>query len=126
MRLSSFERAEPKRMTKHRPKQEQLPKSDITQAHKELLARILEGDGRASRAQRRAAFDNSGLGKPLSTLIEKVAEHPRQVTNEDIAAARAFGLSEDQIFEIVVCGAIGQATRQYDTALAALEATEAE
>ena len=124
MRLSSFERAELKRMTKHRPKQEQLPKSDITQAHKELLARILEGDGRASRAQRRAAFDNSGLDEPLSTLIEKVAEHPRQVTNEDIAAARAFGLSEDQIFEIVVCAAIGQATGQYDTALATLEATE--
>src|SRR5262245_32391757 len=105
MRPSSFERAELKRMTKHHLKQEQT-KSDITQAHKELLARILEGDGRASRAQRRAAFDNSGLGKPLSTLIEKVAEHPRQVTHEDVAAARAFGLSEDQIFEIVVCAAI--------------------
>jgi hypothetical protein len=32
------------------------------------------------------------------------------------------GLSEDQVFEIVVCSAIGQATRQYDGALAALEA----
>lgn len=44
------------------------------------------------------------------------------MTDEDIAAARAPGLSEDQIFEIVVCAAIGQAMRQYDTALAALEA----
>jgi hypothetical protein len=34
----------------------------------------------------------------------------------------ASGLSEDQIFEIVVCAAVGQATRQYDTAFAALEA----
>jgi hypothetical protein len=42
----------------------------------------------------------------------------------DIAAARASGLSEDQIFETVVCAAVGQATRQYDTALAALKATE--
>jgi hypothetical protein len=31
-------------------------------------------------------------------------------------------LSEDQIFEIVVCAAVGQAARQHDTALAALEA----
>jgi hypothetical protein len=31
-------------------------------------------------------------------------------------------MSEDQIFEIAVCAAIGQATRQYDTALAALDA----
>jgi len=87
-----------------------------------LVARIKEGDGRASHAQRRAAFDNAGLAEPLSTLIDKVAKHAYKVTDDDIAAARAAGLSEDQIFEIVVCAAIGQATRQYDTALAALDA----
>jgi alkylhydroperoxidase family enzyme len=87
-----------------------------------LVARILEGDGRASHAQRRAAFDNAGLDEPLRTIIRKVAENACKVTDEDIAAARASGLSEDQIFEIVVCAAIGQATRQHDTALAALEA----
>jgi hypothetical protein len=81
--------------------------SDITQARKALVARILEGDGRASHAQRRAAFDNAGLAEPLSTLIDKVAKHAYKVTDEDIAAARASGLSEDQIFEIVVCAAIG-------------------
>jgi len=94
--------------------------SDITQARKALVARILERDGRASRAQRRAAFDKAGLGEPLRTLIDKVAKHAYKVTDEDIAAARASGLSEDQIFELVVCAAVGQATRQYDTALAAL------
>src|SRR5262249_27630488 len=96
--------------------------SDITQARKALVARILEGDGRASHAQRRAAFDNAGLDGPLTVLIDKVAKHAHQVTDEDVAAARASGLSEDQIFELVVCAAIGQATRQYDTALAALGA----
>ena len=96
--------------------------SDITQARKALVARIVEGDGRASHAQRRAAFDNAGLAEPLTTLIDKVAKHAYQVTDEDIAAAKASGLSEDQIFELVVCAAIGQATRQYNTALAALEA----
>ncbi len=96
--------------------------SNIRRAHKAVVARILDGDGRASRAQRRAAFDNTGLAKPLSTLIDKVARHAYTVTDEDIAAVRATGLSEDQIFEIVVCAAVGQATRQYDAALAALEA----
>jgi hypothetical protein len=92
-----------------------------------LVARILEGDGRASRAQRRAAFDDAGLDEPLRTLVRNVAENAYQVADADIAAARASGLSEDQIFEIVVCAAIGQATRQYDTALAALDAaTETE
>jgi hypothetical protein len=101
--------------------------SDIRQAHKAVVARILEGDGKASHTQRRAAFDNAGLAVPLSTLIDKLTKHAYTVTDADIAAARALGLSEDQIFEIVVAAAVGQATRQYDTALAALlVATEKE
>jgi hypothetical protein len=96
--------------------------SDITSARKALVTRILEGDGMASHAQRRAAFDYAGLPEPLRTLIDKVAKRAYTVTDADIAAVRASGLSEDQIFELVVCAAIGQATRQYDTAFAALEA----
>ncbi len=93
-------------------------------AHKALVTRILEGDGRASRTERRAAFENAGIAGPLRTLIDKVARQPTRVTNEDIAAVKASGVSEDQIFEFVVCAAIGQATRQYETALEALaEAT---
>src|SRR5262249_9723338 len=44
------------------------------------------------------------------------------VTDADIAAVKAAAVSEDQIFELAVCAAIGQATRQYDAALAALDA----
>jgi alkylhydroperoxidase family enzyme len=95
--------------------------TDIRQARKAVVARILEGDGKASHTQRRAAFNNTGLAEPLSTLVDKVARHAYRVTDEDIAAARASGLSEDEVFEIVVCAAIGQATRQYEAALAALE-----
>jgi hypothetical protein len=96
--------------------------ADIKDARKAVIARILDGEGRASPAQRRAAFDNAGLPEPLRTLIDKVARVASRVTDEDIAAARASGLSEDQIFELVVCAAIGQATRQHDNALAALDA----
>jgi alkylhydroperoxidase family enzyme len=53
-------------------------------------------------------------------LIDKVARHAHNVTDEDIAAALGSGVSENQIFELVVCSAVGQATRQYETALAAL------
>ena len=96
--------------------------SDIGQARRALVKRILEGDGKAPPSERRAAFNNSGLAKHLGSPVEKVASHADRVTDEDVAAARTSGLSEDQVFEIVVCAAIGQATRQYDTALAALEA----
>ena len=97
--------------------------SDITHARKTLLSRILEGVGKASASERRAAFNNCGLAGPPGALVDKVARHAYRVTDEDINAARKSGcLSEDQIFEIVVCAAIGQASRQYDVAFAALEA----
>jgi alkylhydroperoxidase family enzyme len=95
---------------------------DIKQARRAVIARIVEGDGRASEAQRRAAFGNAGLPDPLRTLVDKVATHPHRVTDGDVDAARAAGLTEDHIFEIVVCAAVGQANRQYDSAFAALEA----
>ena len=90
-------------------------------AHRAVVSRALEGDGRSSREARRSAFENAGLGEPLCTLIDKVARQPTRVTDEDIAAVVASGISEDQIFELVVCAAIGAATRQYESALHALE-----
>jgi hypothetical protein len=95
---------------------------DIAQYRRALLARVLVGDGHASHEQRRAAFDNAALHEPLRTLINKVALHAYKVTDEDVAAVKAAGIGEDEIFELVVCAALGQATRQHDAALAALDA----
>jgi alkylhydroperoxidase family enzyme len=94
--------------------------SDITELHRALYARVLDGDGTAPTELRRAAYDNTGLDEPMRTLIEKVAYRAQSVTDGDVAAVRAAGLTEDQIFEIVVCAAIGQASRQYTNAMAAL------
>jgi alkylhydroperoxidase family enzyme len=96
--------------------------SDIGQGRRVLTKRVLEGDGKASPSERQAAFHNGGLTEATGALADKVARHAYRITDEDIAAAKRSGLSEDQIFEIVVCAAIGQATRQYETALVALEA----
>jgi hypothetical protein len=90
-------------------------------AHQALVTRVLEGDGRASRAERRAAFDDATLIEPLRGLISKVAKQATQIADDDIVAVKEAGLSEDQIFELVVCAAVGQATRQYQNALAALD-----
>lgn len=98
--------------------------TDITRLNSELVARVLHSDATAAPALRRAAFDNAGLTEPIRTLVEKVANRSYQVTDEDVAAVRAAGLSEDQVFEIVVCAAVGQANRHYRGAVAALaEAT---
>jgi hypothetical protein len=96
--------------------------ADIEQARKTLLRRILERDAKASSLERKAAFDNSGLAEPLRQLVDKVAVNASAINDEDINRAKQSGLSEDQIFEIVVCAAVGQATRQFDAAKAALEA----
>ena len=59
--------------------------SDIRQARKAVVERILEGAGKTSHALRRAAFGNAGLAEPLSTLVQKVAKYASQVTDDDIA-----------------------------------------
>lgn len=100
--------------------------ANITQARNAVIDRVLAGDGRSSRQLRKAAFEQQGVPEPLRPLLEKVAKHAYKVIDEDIAAAKAAGMSEDELFEIVVCAAIGQASRQHDNALAALAAATKE
>jgi hypothetical protein len=99
--------------------------ADIRVAQKALIIRILEGNGKTPLLERKCAFDNMGLAEPLSKLVDKVAKHAYQVTDEDIDAVKASGLREDQILEILVCAAVGQATRQYDAGIAAVTAVTA-
>jgi hypothetical protein len=89
-------------------------------AYRALQDRILNGAGRASPEQRARAYGNAGLPQPLEELLGKVAMTPTQVTDADIAAARAAGFSEDELFELVICAAVGQSARLYDAGLAAL------
>ena len=89
-------------------------------AHRALEDRILNGEGRASPEQRARAFGNAGLAPPLDGLLGKVATRPAQVTDADFAAARAAGVTEDELFELVICAAVGQSARLYDAGLAAL------
>ncbi len=84
--------------------------------------RVLSGEGRASAERRARAFSSDGLSPPLDALIGKVALRPTQVTEADFAMGKARGLSEDQLFELVVCAAVGQSTRLYEAGLAALAA----
>lgn len=89
--------------------------ADIGRHVTALIERITRGDGRASREARTAVF-----AKPDRPLLEKVAQHAYRVTDEDVAAEKS-ARSEDEVFELVVCTAVGQAKRQYDSALAALD-----
>jgi hypothetical protein len=92
--------------------------------HRALVDRVVNGEGRASAQQRAQAFRNEGLPPPLDTLISKAVTSPAKVTEADFAAAEAAGSSEDALFELVVCAAVGRSARLYEAGLAALaEAT---
>jgi hypothetical protein len=88
--------------------------------HNLLVNRILEGPGRAPADQRARAFANAELPEPLRPLLDKVATRSAQVTDADFATAMEAGFTDDQLFELVICAAIGQSTRQYEAGLAAL------
>lgn len=85
-----------------------------------VVERVLAGPGKAAPEQRRAAFDNEGVAPAVRALIDKVTETAYKVTDEDVAAAKAAGITEDEIFELAVCASLGEATRQLETALAVL------
>jgi hypothetical protein len=97
-----------------------LAEDEKRAAYRALQDRILNGDGRASPQQRARAFSNAGLAQPLDGLLGKVATSPTQVTDADFVAARAAGCTEDELFELVICAAVGQSARLYDVGLAAL------
>jgi hypothetical protein len=88
--------------------------------HQRLVNRMLRGSGQAPAEQRARAFDNGELPAALRPLIAKTASDSAQVADEDFATAIAAGFTADQLFELVICAAAGEATRQYDAGLAAL------
>lgn len=90
-------------------------------AHRRLVERVLGGEGRASAEERGCAFRNEGLSPPLDVLIGKVVDRAAEVTEADLAAAKAAGCEEDRLFELVVCAAVGKSARLYEAGLAALE-----
>ena len=57
-----------------------------------------------------------------ASLVDKVSRRAWTVSDEDVAATKRAGVSEDEIFELTVAAALGQATRQLDAALAVLDA----
>jgi hypothetical protein len=89
-------------------------------AHRALVERILRGPGATTPEQRASAYANVDVPPPLQSLIGKVATDPTRITDADLAT----GVPDDQVVELVIAAAVGQATRLYEAGLAALaEAT---
>lgn len=101
-----------------------MPSADKKQAaHRALVERILEGKGAAATEDRDRAFRNVDVPLPVRTLIEKVVRKPNEIGDADFARAKTAGFSEDQIFELVVCAAVGRSAQMYEAGLTALAET---
>lgn len=98
----------------------------FTALRNRLVDRVVEGEGVTPATLRRAARANAGLDGATQRLVERVVQRPVEVTDDDLAAARAEGRSEDAVFELVVCAALGEAERQLDAALRLVEGVAAE
>jgi hypothetical protein len=96
------------------------PGSDKQALVRAVVQRILTGPRMASAELRAKAFANSDLPEPLATLVDRVSKRSFQVTDADFAAGVAAGFTEDQLFEVVICAAVGESSRMYQAGLQAL------
>jgi alkylhydroperoxidase family enzyme len=92
-----------------------------------MVERALRGPGKTSVAQRAAAAGTgpvsaAGLPAVADAIVEKIRQHAYKVTDEDIAALKAAGLDEEQIFELTVAASIGVAQRRQSLALSVIDA----
>jgi hypothetical protein len=85
----------------------------------ELRRAVLESKGATTPALRRQAADGRDLPADLAPVIDKIRRNAYKVTDEDIAALRAGGRSDDEIFELTCAAAVGVAIHRCDKAFAA-------
>jgi alkylhydroperoxidase family enzyme len=98
-----------------------------------LLRAVLEGEAHTAPSLRsaieaRAAGHSRGseqvpdaIPVELHHYVDTVARHAWKVTDADVTALKQAGLSEDSIFEITVCAALGAATGRLRQAYRALK-----
>ncbi|MHC4410376.1 MAG: hypothetical protein ACYS0E_21320 [Planctomycetota bacterium] len=81
---------------------------------------------RAAQLSGRAADHREVLPPGVRELVEKVAQNAYKVTDHDITHLLHEGYSEDAIFEIVVCAAVGAGAARFERAMEALKSAPAE
>jgi hypothetical protein len=88
----------------------------------QLKRGAFESPGETSTAERQAAAAGGVTTEPLASYLRKVREAAYKVTDEDVAALLAAGLSEDAIYELTVAAAVGQGLLRFEAGMQALRA----
>lgn len=84
-----------------------------------LVDSVMSGAGMLDSGQRKEAFDAE---KPSTgaAWIERVRSRAASIEDEHLGELREAGLSEDQIFEMTICAAVGAADLRLRAALRTL------
>lgn len=126
-------------MTRLAAKRKRVPEAGrVDRRVARLEAAVLGPAGRSDARLRRAVFEWASrapggdearpsadeLPAALQPLVEKVVRHAYRVTDEDVAAARAAGHSEDELFDVIVAAALGAGLARRERGMAAIAAWE--
>ena len=98
----------------------------LAHAARRLHDAVLEADPALTSATtsgqlRRCAYDGVVEEPVLAQYVAMVRQHAYRVTDADITALRAHGLSDDAIFELTVAAALGEGQRRLAAGLALLD-----
>ncbi len=86
----------------------------------DLEASVLQGEGALDHGVRMAAFQGGEIPEALGSYVEKVRRHAYKVIDRDVDEMHAAGYSDDQLFELTIATALGEARRRLDAGLRAL------
>ena len=87
---------------------------------------LLGHPGASEPDLRRAVLERNRRGQgqlsvPLREFVDKIAERPWTVSDDDFARLREAGYSDDQIYEITLSASLGSGLQRFDAGLRALE-----
>jgi alkylhydroperoxidase family enzyme len=85
-----------------------------------LRVAVLEGPADTTSELRRSAADDTSIDPSLASFVAKVRRHAYRVTDAEIVALRASGLTEDAIFELTAAAALGAALVRLHAGLRAI------
>jgi hypothetical protein len=85
-----------------------------------LRQAVFESAAETEAALRRAVGAGSTVAEPWDAYAEKVRDHSYRIADADIAALKAAGHTEEEIFEVTVAAATGAALQRLDAGLRAL------
>ena len=98
----------------------------VTRSHGDAPLDLREHvEARAAHLSGRASDHLEILPPGVQEFVEKIARNAYKVTDHDIEHLLHEGYSEDALFEIVVCAAVGAGAARFERAMEALKsATE--